>query len=167
MASGEASMNDDTRVLAPGFAPTPFTAAEIRRGCPVGREIRTRIESAGGDPFVSVTRYVGGDAATAVQETKRLRLDGTPIDEAARQEVPRHDLQAHASFPADRTEIAEEAIETPMGTMDCVRYTVGEGDDGTTFWFAKALPGMPVRVASRHGGRVTPIMTMIASTMPG
>jgi hypothetical protein len=35
-------MSDDPRVVDPGHAPTPFTAAEIRTSCPEGRRATVR-----------------------------------------------------------------------------------------------------------------------------
>ena len=51
------------------------------------------------------------------------------------------------------TTVAEERISTPLGELDCLRYTVR--DDGErVFWFATSLPGMPVRTRLTRGGRV-------------
>jgi hypothetical protein len=41
-----------------------------------------------------------------------------------------------------------------MGPLDCLRYVVTDGDDVDTFWFARSLPGMPVRTERATGRRV-------------
>ena len=64
------------------------------------------------------------------------------------------DLQSHASFPTDATTIEPERIETPMGELDCLRYTVRDGATEKVFWFATDLPGMPVRSVTRSDGHV-------------
>ena len=101
-------MADDTRdphVLEPGQAPTPFTADEIRQGCPAGRTIRLRVEAVGQTPFHRVSRFVECDEAGATMERARLSLDGVPLGEPEVDRVTWRDLQAHASFPANDTTI--------------------------------------------------------------
>ena len=98
-------MTDETRdphVLAPGRAPTPFTADEIRAGCPTGRTIRLRVDVVGETAFHRVSRFVECDQAGATMEHSRLSLDGSPLAEPEVDRVTWRDLQAHASFAADR-----------------------------------------------------------------
>jgi hypothetical protein len=75
------------------------------------------------------------------------------------------ELQAHASFPADHTTIVAETIETGIGPLDCLRYTVREGTTEEVFWFAKDLPGMPIRYATREDGQVVTTVTVVANTL--
>ena len=75
------------------------------------------------------------------------------------------DLQAHASFPAAQTTIEPEALDTPMGTSTCLRYTVREGATVDTFWFAKELPGMPVKSTTEQEGRLTSTVTMVRNSV--
>lgn len=158
-------MNDDrTRVLAPDRAPTPFTAAEIRAGCPAGRQVRLEVRVAGAEPYVRVTRFLTGTEETAVQQTQRFDLEGHPLDEPVQVEAGWRDLQAHASFPADRTAVDHQAVDTALGRLDCLRYTVTEGNRVDVYWFAEALPGMPVRTETRQHGEVVSTMEMVAST---
>ena len=125
-------MTDETRdphVLAPGRAPTPFTADEIRGGCPTGRTIRLRVDVVGETAFHRVSRFVECDQAGATMEHSRLSLDGSPLAEPEVDRVTWRDLQAHASFAADDTTIESERIETAIGELDCLRYTVRDGRD--------------------------------------
>lgn len=126
----------DPHVLGEGLAPTPFTAAEIRTGCPDGHTLRVRTTSAG---VVSEAthRFDDGDADGVTIS----HLSDTGSHSAR---VAWLDLQAHASFPEDRTTISTEVITTEIGELDCLRYDV-EGEPAMTFWFALAHPGMPVR----------------------
>lgn len=162
-------MADETRdshVLAPGQAPTPFTADEIRRGCPAGRTIRLRVDVVGETPFLRVSRFVECDEAGATIERSRLSLDGSPLAQPEVDRMTWRDLQAHASFPADDTTIEPERIETAIGALDCLRYTVRDGTTDEVFWFAKDLPGMPIRSLTRTDGQVVATASMVDHTMP-
>jgi hypothetical protein len=148
----------DPRVLGPGLAPTPFTADEIRAGCPAGRTIELRVVEDGAEPYVRYNRYVSCDETGATIE--RGRHDG---GDPTSGRATWAELQAHASFPAAVTTIEPETIELPLGVVDCLRYTVRDGDDETVFWFAPAFPGMPVRIVGRENGRTVGTTTMISS----
>ena len=71
------------------------------------------------------------------------------------------DLQAHASFPAAITTISHETIDTPLGTVECLRYDVANDDHTNTFWFAPAHPGMPIRLTSdAQNGPTTTVVSI-------
>src|SRR5262245_45429267 len=95
-APGSAGM--DPHLLDPTHAPTPFTADEIRRGCPVGKTIELRVEQEGEAPFVRINRYVTCDEAGATIERRRALGDGAPPDPGQRDRATWLELQAHASF---------------------------------------------------------------------
>jgi hypothetical protein len=59
-----------------------------------------------------------------------------------------------------------ERIEIPVGTLDCLRYTLIDGETMQTFWFATTAPGMPVRFTTQEAGRVTSTVTMVADDQP-
>ncbi|MEZ5175525.1 MAG: hypothetical protein R2823_04895 [Acidimicrobiia bacterium] len=148
------------------FAPTPFSADEIRDGCPRGREVTVRVETADEDPYLRRICFVAVDAIGATQTLSQFTLDGDPIGETKTVYATWKDLQAHASFPRDRTTIDRETIETPMGSLECLRYTVDEDGRLRVFWFAVAIPGMPVRFTVTEDGTVTDTSTMVANTAP-
>jgi hypothetical protein len=154
----------DPHVLGPGRAPTPFTADEIRGACPPGRTIRLRVDVVGETPFHRVNRFVECDQAGATMERARLSLDGVPLGEPEVNRVTWRDLQAHASFPADDTMIESERIVTAIGELDCLRYTVRDGVAEEVFWFAKDLPGMPIRYLSRTGGQIVMTVSVLDNT---
>lgn len=162
-------MADDTRdphVLAPGQAPTPFTADEIREACPVGRTIRVRVDAAGEPSYHRVSRYVECDQAGALLERSRLSLDGERLGEPELDRVTWLDLQTHASFPVEATTIEPERIETEIGELDCLRYTVRDGADERVFWFARDMPGMPLRTQASTNGQVVTATSVVERTIP-
>lgn len=156
--------DDDPHVLGPGRAPTPFTADEIRRGCPDGRTTRLTVEAAGADPVFRVNRYLDCDDEGATIERSVVTADGEPSGAVESGRSTWLQLQAHASFPADQTEIATETIDLPLGRLECRRYTVRDGDSVDEFWFATAMPGMPVRVTKASGERIVATVSVVADT---
>lgn len=147
-------MSDDPYQLQPGHLPTPFSAADIRAGCPPGRTVRALVVEQGSDPYVRVTRFVSGDAEGAEQESWTETPGGEPLTEPERRRTTWLGFQRHASMPAATTDIAEERIEIPAGRFDCLRYTRREGDSVSTFWFARSAPGMPLRFEERVAGEI-------------
>ena len=147
-------------------APTPFTAEEIRAGCPEGRTTRLRVD-VGEQAFVRISRYVECDEAGAVIERTRVALDGSPLGQPEAERETWGELQAHASFPADRTTIEDERIETAIGVLDCLRYTVRDGTTEQVFWFAKDLPGAPIRFLTRTDGQVVMTVSVVDDTVVG
>lgn len=154
----------DPHVLGPGLAPTPFTADEIREGCPAGRVIRLRVEAEGEAAFDRVSRFVACDEAGATIERSRLTPDGEPLAGSGVGRVTWGDLQAHASFPADATAIEQERIDTATGRLECLRYTVRDGAMEEVRWFARDLPGLPIQSLTRTDGRVVLSVTLVDNT---
>jgi len=153
----------DPHVLGPGLAPTPFTADEIRAGCPAGRTIRLLVEDEddGSAPHVRYNRFVECDDTGALVERG---ADGEPGE---RGRSTWAGLQAHAAFPITATTIEPDTIDIPLGAVECLRYTVTDEDGVTVFWFAPAYPGMPVRYVRFEGDRPAGSTTMIESSLPG
>ena len=149
--------------LRPDHLPTPFSAAQIREGCPAGRVIRVREESPGEPATFRRIRFVEVDADGAVQEFQATDVDGRPIGERSRRRSTWLDLQHHASQPADATAVDEVTLTLPFGAFDCWRYVVRAPDVERRFWFAKGLPGMPVQVEEWVDGALTGRSTMLAS----
>ena len=145
-------MTSDPHLLHRDHLPTPFTADEIRAGCQPGRTIRLLVVEPNAAPKVRVTRFVSADANGAEQDSWEETPDGTPLTVPQRGRSMWLDLQRHASFPAATTERTEEEIEIPAGRFDCLRYTNDEGEAVRTFWFARSVPGMPLRFEERVDG---------------
>ncbi len=159
-------MTTDPHQLRPDHLPTPFTADEIRVGCPPGRTVRSLVIRAGSEPCVRVTRFVSGDANGAEQESWTESPDGVRLTEPERGRSTWLEFQEHASMPAASTEIAEEEIDIPAGRFACLRYTRRDGDSVSTFWFARSAPGMPLKFEERAGGALVFSSTAIEN-VPG
>ena len=153
---------EDPHRLHPDHHPTPFTAEEIRAGSPLGRTVRPRVEEKGEPATTCVQQYVAVDEDSGTRLVFTLAADGTRTD-VRRSRSTWLELQGHASMPMATTTIDEVTIETPMGPLGCLRYTAVDGDGVETFWFARAIPGMPVRTERRVRGEVVERVTMLAS----
>ena len=154
----------DSHVLHPDHAPTPFTADEIRAATPAGYTVVTVTEQSGAVSHRR-TEFTEVDDARAVMVMTPIDDRGSPTGEARTVEAVWTDLQAHASFPAEITTVGRDTIETPLGTVECIRYDVANDDHTNTFWFSPAHPGMPVRLTSdaKHG----PTTTVVSISRPG
>jgi hypothetical protein len=148
------SLPSDANRVQPDHLPTPFSAADIRAGCPLGRTIRLQSEAPGGALVFLQIRFVEVDADGAVQEFQPTDREERPIGEPTLRHSSWLDLQQHASQPASATVIDEIDLELPFGTEECWRYTVTTHDGSATFWFAKDRAGMPVQVERREGGEL-------------
>jgi hypothetical protein len=156
------SLPPDANRIQPDHLPTPFSATDIRAGCPLGRTIRLQSEAPGGELTFRQIRFVEVDADSAVQEFQRTDAGGLPIDEPTRHRSSWLDLQLHASQPASATVIDEVDLASPFGTEECWRYTVSGPDDCVIFWFAKGRAGMPVQVEEWVGGELVSRSVVIA-----
>ena len=156
------SLPPDSNRTQPDHLPTPFSAEDIRSGCPLGRTIRVRSEAPGSDPTFRRIRFVEVDADGAVQEFQATDAEGRPLDEPTHHRSSWAELQQHASNPASETVIDEVDLPLPLGTEACWRYTVGVGDDKVAFWFAKGRPGMPVQVEQYAGGELVSRSVVLA-----
>lgn len=154
----------DPHVLDPEHAPTPFTAEEIRAGCPEGRTIRMRAEAAGQEPMVRVNRYLECDEVGALLERSAETVDGEALGDAEQDRVTWLDLQRHASFPAAITRIEKDTIDTAIGELACLRYTVRADGVDQVFWFAETLPGMPLRFLTRKDDQALASFEVVADT---
>lgn len=156
-------MPPEAHRLQPDHLPTPFSAAQIRRGCPAGRTIRMREESPGEPPQFRTIRFVEVDADGAVQEYQATDVEGRPMGEPTRRHSSWLDLQRHASQPADVTTVDEVELTLPFGAFPCWLYSVQTPHARRLFWFAKELPGMPVQVEEWVDGVLTGRSTVVAS----
>jgi polyisoprenoid-binding protein YceI len=172
--AGRSETPPEENRLAPGMAPSPFSADEIRQGCPAGRITVFRVEQLAGPegeletPRISQEefRFLGGDEEKARIEIVSRNAEGEetgkkPLETTWKQ------LQGHAAWPEDRTRVSSETIETPAGTFVCWRYdvTIGSGRLAR-FWFAKDRPGPPVRMVRFEHDEVVFRMEMIRDDRP-
>jgi len=154
----------EARRLEPDYAPTPFTADQIRRGCPSGLRAVYRM---------------GGDGATTYQHFAFDNSDGigtdfsvtvtpeqdTPLAKPRPNRLEWSSLQRHAHYPERTTVIENETITVKAGTFRCMRYTVTSIDDGKagvgSYWFAYDLPGPPIKWVQRVDDVVVRSMELI------
>ncbi len=136
--------------LAPDRAPTPYTAAEIRANCRKGRINKWRMVTDQGE-FVSVQRFVAVDEKGARIQSLTLNANGSPTGKSKNTSGTWIEFQGHASYPAAMTEIRSEWTQVPMGEFECWVYIVEEKGTTTTYWFAKTMPGPPVRIDITKG----------------
>ncbi|HLE59880.1 MAG TPA: hypothetical protein VJA85_09560 [Candidatus Limnocylindria bacterium] len=161
------SLPPEAHRLRADHLPTPFSATQIRDGCPAGRVIRLREESPGELATYRRIRFVEVDRDGAVQEYQATDADGAPIGAATRRRSSWLALQGHASQPADATSVEEVDLELTFGRFACWRYVVRRPEGEMRFWFAQVLPGMPVRVEAWVDGALGERTVMIDSRMEG
>lgn len=150
---------DDPYVVAPGLLPAPFSAEEIRAGCPEGRTLRLRVTAPDETSYFRKSRYTACDAEGVTIDTWRVDEHGLPVGEIHSERSTWQELQENASFPADQTVVENTQVVLAMGTYPCRVYTVG-GPSGPRFWFVDSFPGMPVRyeIPTETGTEVTEVV---------
>jgi len=158
--------SEEERTLEEGHAPTPYTAEQIRDGCPSGRVCEFKIESAGGYEVTKRYRFFDADDHGVVIEATVLGPAAGGNQAPAKSRASWRELQSHASFPADSTQISNQQVETPAGTFQCMRYIVTTKEGGKTVTkyldFARELPGMPVRMTLEYDGTKVSSMTLVS-----
>ena len=166
-----AAAEQDERRLKPDHARTPFTAAQIREACPEGRTSTYRLEVPKQDPVLQPFRFVDCDEKGCKLEVAvRKAGEPPPRSRPAVSKKTWKELQAHASFPEKETEITEETITVPAGKFVCLLYTVtkktGSAETVSRYYFAKKLPGPPVRLLRTVDGKSAFTLTLVEH-LPG
>lgn len=147
------------------FLPTPFTAAQIQAAMPVG----TVLEHLRGAPdaAVRITWKVveAGDVGCRIQYTTEGQA------EPATRAHTWTELRDHAKFPTALTSVVDEAIDTPLGRLECRHYTVrtaaqADAAVAAEFWFCPDLPGPPVRLIAYKDGAIVQQMALASRVLP-
>jgi hypothetical protein len=169
------------RTMREGYAPTPFTAEQIRGGCPDGRVIVYRVSHRGGKAVEETWRFTNGDEKGVDFTLSNHTTDGKALGTPTTSRRWWTDLQQHASFPMEATTIEDTVLEVAGKRYACWRYTQrllpgGEQrEPGKTqesqarrqeMWFAKALPGPPVKMLVHIDGNLIHEMVMHENRMP-
>lgn len=155
----------DVRRLKPGFEPTPYSAAQLRRA--LGGDTRRvmRFEPTGQDAWHRCWTWTEPDAEGATHRDAACDATGKEDGDLKSRRVLWRDLQAHASWPADTVVTSEQTLKTPAGTFDCMHYVVTR--EGTKvpaedrYWFAWDLPGPPVKLERYVDGTLRFTMTLV------
>ncbi|MFI5402348.1 MAG: hypothetical protein ACHQ1G_05375 [Planctomycetota bacterium] len=155
---------EDPRRLQPGHAPTPYTAEELRKACPEGRTDVIRMESKDAVTLITMT-FLKCDEKGAEVERSSAKEDGTKLGSGKKTSTWK-ELQAHGSFPEEATKITEETIEVPAGKFECWLYTVNRGPTICRMYFAKKLPGPPVKMVMETEGKTDSTVTLVEHKEP-
>lgn len=133
------------------LAPHTHTVEQLRAAMPVGTEMKLRVEQAGQPPAIQRWTVTAADAVSCTIASQVLGQDGTVLADEGEGTSSWVELYAHADFPADRTTVSDELLDTPLGRLATRRYEVVEvGEDGQpvrkVMHFAVDLPGPPVQM---------------------
>lgn len=148
------------------MAAPPYTAAQIKDATKVGRKYTFKIEVPGEPAQLQVMEFTAITAEGATLKQSTLNEDKTPAGEVIEDQVTWNDLESHAHFPKDATRVTEEELTVPAGKFPCMVYRVTEAEIINTYWFAKSLPGAPIKVEAREGDKVVFTMTLTEHVNP-
>ena len=148
--------------MRPEHAPTPFTADQIRTACPAGRRSTFRIEMPGRTPFLQTFHFQAVDLEGAEVLVTLRDEDGRSLGEPQTSRSDWSGFQAHASYPAEHTTITETEETVPAGTYAGFLYRVELDGTVTEAFFARELPGPPVRMVRSRDGVAELTMTLVA-----
>lgn len=151
--------------MKPDHAPTPFSAKDIRKGCPTGRTSKYLIEIAGNPNSFQIVSFTKSDKDGTDFESISLDQEEKQVGEKQTARARWDELQFHASFPETDTQITSESYATPAGEFDCWHYEVKKDKQGkkeiSHYWFAKSLPGAPIFMEQILDGKPVFKMTLI------
>ncbi len=149
--------------------PTPFAAEEIRDAFRPGTHVVFVLENAGKDTTVSdwvVTGWTGTHATIAFTTYAEDRT--TVLEPTAERTSAWAELRDHARFEVDRAERSQGQLLHPLGTLEVWLYVVQGEQQGLLerYWFAKELPGPPVRFTVEAGGTEVFRMEQVLREVP-
>jgi hypothetical protein len=144
-------------------AGAPFTAEQIRDATLVGRTYRFALRQGEQDVQVTV-RFTKVTPDQASMERTIVDAAGKILEQAT-EDTTWQQIVGHAAYPADATEITDATVEVPAGTFDAMLYTVSGEQEGkpvvSRMYFAKALPGAPVKTEIMVGDQVVFSMVLV------
>jgi len=147
----------------------PFPADELRRGIPIGTEMRFRIESQGAPSVIQHWVFTGADDKGCTIAARILAEDGSLIEDKGEGTSTWAELEAHAHFPAATTTRAESRVEVPAGSYETWLYEVRPADPEAPvrrYHFAWKLPGPPVAMEVTKSGTLVTRMVLLDRTQP-
>lgn len=154
---------------APALADPPFTALQIRQATQPGRTYVWRVtQPVKPDAPATLRRAhfatATDEGADLVFET--LAEDGHALEPAQKSHARWTDLESHGRFPADALHVTSGSVTVPAGTFDAWIYEVATPDGHVAvFWFAKDLPGAPVRIVERAGSDELEVRELLSHTV--
>jgi len=146
--SSATNLPPESNRMQAGYAPTPYSAEQIRDASPKGRKIVFQVEMWGKPMLFRTMTFITSKPTEMAVENDTTGLDGKRVGTKQIIVGSWTDLQSHASFPSENTLITTATITVPAGSFDCWLYEVSTTKDGKSsvqkYWFAKNLPGPPV-----------------------
>lgn len=148
------------------LAPAPFSIDELRAYNQAGRSYVFHSESPGHPTYVRTMTFLEADETGAtVRSTGGVLNADMPGDRMERKETWA-ELQAHAAYPVDGTTRSWSRVELPGGPVDCLLYTVDEGEGRRTeACFDLERPGPPVSLLQAQDDSLVFHMTLQASSL--
>lgn len=157
---------DPAKNPGPPILPRPFTAAEIREHLKVGSQLTFQIDG---------MRTGKGTIRWTIQQADDydVTIFFEPLGESAQDSPPGTqtfqwgELEHHATYPASFSTRTETRITTEAGEFDAWKYEVKPPGTEVVerFFFAKSLPGPPVRHEVYEGGRLVHTNVLVGLTM--
>ena len=142
----------------PRPAPPPSPAEQIRAAPPAGRVYVFLVKDGDGPQHRRRIEFVAPNESSVTMRVTNQDLfgrdQGAPQDET----VTWDELVSHARYPLDQVTISEERVTVRAGSYDAKLYTVKGPDGVTRAWFAKSLPGAPVKHLVERDGK--PVSSM-------
>jgi hypothetical protein len=131
----------------------------------MGRTIEYRIENAGAPPEFERWTFAPIDEDTVTITTTKLDAAGHQVGEPSKDSAKWAELHEHGHFPRAATTISSESVTVPTGTFDAMKYVVSKKDSDVvqTIWFARTLPGPPVKLEVVKAGKLVMTLTMEAN----
>ncbi|MCC6528276.1 MAG: hypothetical protein IT373_36870 [Polyangiaceae bacterium] len=156
--------------------PPPFTAEQLRAAMPAGRVDRylavpaARTSAVMGPRFVEVTVVAAADDRYELASVER-EVPGWVHGEATIAVRPPPALSwlevtGHALFDGARSRVVERPCDTALGTLDCLVYSVREGELVLAKYYAKSLPGPPVMVVKTVCRELVELLVLVAHHDP-
>lgn len=129
----------------------PFSADQIREASRAGRTYVQRISPPGGPVSTVTIRFAEVDARGATLEITAAPEGGEP-GPAQQAQLTWAEFESHGVQPPDALR-SEAPCEVPAGRFDCVIFVTETAAGRQRQSFARALPGMPVRIEREVDGR--------------
>ena len=142
----------------------------IRDATPAGSVYLFETTDAAGNKALQHIEFADVDAEGCAIVVRPMTADREPIDPPIRNRSTWQQLKGHASYPAVSTKITETQVVVPAGTFDAWLYTVSSDEDGhssvTRAYFAKKLPGAPVKHEVERDGKLVSRSVLIEHHAP-
>lgn len=147
----------------------PFSADEIREAAYEGKQMLYHVQAVDEEPYLRMTTYLEVDDDGVVFEFANYDSSGQPLEDAIEAGASWEELEGHATYPAEMTEVSDVVLEVVAGTFDCWLYEVRtEDEEGGTgmlrAYFAHERPGPPIRLEEFEGDELVFLMELVEAS---